>query len=108
MNEPNETKPGQLALYLKGDLAPAKRHLYRLLVENEHPVRSILSEIRDSIERCEKRIDRDLAPFKVVIEVSGGVAECTECSEGVTVEIVDHDNLKAEVEDARRKSKEGA
>ena len=29
---------------------------------------------------------------KVIIEVSGGVAEVTQCPEGVEVEIIDHDN----------------
>lgn len=29
--------------------------------------------------------------LKVVIEVKGGVAECTQCPEGVEVEIIDHD-----------------
>ena len=29
---------------------------------------------------------------KVVIEVLGGVAEVTQCPEGVEVEIIDHDN----------------
>lgn len=32
---------------------------------------------------------------KVVIEVRGGVAECTTCPEGVEVEIIGHDNLDA-------------
>lgn len=32
----------------------------------------------------------------VKVEVSGGVAEVTECPEGVEVEIIDHDDLKAE------------
>ena len=32
----------------------------------------------------------------VKIEVFGGVAECTEASEGVSVKIIDHDNIAAE------------
>ena len=28
---------------------------------------------------------------KVIIEVYGGVAECTQCPSGVEVEIIDHD-----------------
>lgn len=35
---------------------------------------------------------------KVIIEVSGGVAECTQCPEGVEVEIIDHDDLAASCE----------
>lgn len=30
--------------------------------------------------------------LKVVIEVPGGVAECTSCPPGIEVEIIDHDN----------------
>lgn len=33
--------------------------------------------------------------LKVIIEVSGGVAEVTSCPENVEVEIIDHDNLEA-------------
>lgn len=36
---------------------------------------------------------------RVVVEVSGGVAEVTECPDGVDVDIVDHDNIEAEKED---------
>lgn len=35
-----------------------------------------------------------LAELHVVIEVSGGVAECTVAPVGVSVEIIDHDNLE--------------
>ena len=35
---------------------------------------------------CKKR--------RVVIEVYGGVADCTECPSDVEVEIIDHDNLE--------------
>lgn len=38
---------------------------------------------------------------KVVVEVSGGVAEVSECPPGVDVEIIDHDNLEAEEEERR-------
>ena len=34
------------------------------------------------------------AALKVKVEVSGGVAEVTECHAGVEVELIDHDNLK--------------
>ena len=30
----------------------------------------------------------------VIVEVSGGVAEVTECPEGVEVKIIDHDNME--------------
>jgi len=33
---------------------------------------------------------------KVVIEVSGGIADVTSCPDGVDVEIIDHDNLEEE------------
>lgn len=33
-------------------------------------------------------------PVQVLIEVQGGVAECTVCPPGVEVKIVDHDNEK--------------
>jgi len=35
-------------------------------------------------------------PLHVVIEVSGGVAECTSRPNGVYVEIIDHDNNEAD------------
>jgi hypothetical protein len=35
---------------------------------------------------------------KVVVEVSGGVAEVTHCPPNVEVEIIDHDDLEAELE----------
>ena len=41
---------------------------------------------------------RGATPLHVKVEVSGGVAEITECSEGVIVELVDHDNDKDERE----------
>lgn len=34
---------------------------------------------------------------KVIIEVTGGVAEVTQCPDDVMVEIIDHDNQEAEV-----------
>lgn len=36
--------------------------------------------------------DRHKAKKRVLIEVLGGVAECTRCSPGVKVTILDHDN----------------
>jgi hypothetical protein len=32
----------------------------------------------------------------VTIEVRGGVAEVTQCAQGINVEIIDHDNLDEE------------
>jgi len=40
---------------------------------------------------------------KVVVSVRGGVAELVSCPPGVSVRIVDHDNLAAEQEDRRRR-----
>jgi hypothetical protein len=34
--------------------------------------------------------------LKATVEVTGGVAEVTDCPDGVEVEIVDHDDLEAE------------
>lgn len=45
---------------------------------------------------CGSRRPNDLEKLKVTIEVSGGVAECTDCPEGVEVQIIDHDDLEAE------------
>ena len=39
---------------------------------------------------------------KVVVSVRGGVASLVSCPPGVTVRIVDHDNLEAERADRRR------
>lgn len=38
---------------------------------------------------------------RVVIEVSGGVAEVTQCPDGIEAEIIDHDNLEAEKEESQ-------
>jgi len=38
--------------------------------------------------------------LKVIIEVSGGVADVTQCPEGVEVEIIDHDNEEVGEEDS--------
>lgn len=38
---------------------------------------------------------------KVVVEVSGGVAEVTQCPDGVEVEIIDYDDLEDQAEQAR-------
>ena len=40
--------------------------------------------------------------LKVVIEVLGGVAYVAKCPEGVTVEIIDHDNESERVESFRK------
>lgn len=61
MSEPNETPPGRLAEYLVGDLGPARRHIQRLLTHEISPSRAVLEEIGESLERCVRRIERDLA-----------------------------------------------
>lgn len=67
----NPTPPGHLANYLKGDLDVALRHLDRLIGRDAWfahyvpagPLRGILLEIGDSINRCIERIDRDVPPL---------------------------------------------
>lgn len=59
MNEPNSTPPGRLAEYLKGDLAPAIRHVISLQAQ-VGGVPAVLSEVAASLARCVRRIDRDL------------------------------------------------
>lgn len=56
---PNPTPEGQLGRYLKGDLAPARRHLERVR-SGQLPIGLVLDEIAASIERCVQRIDRDI------------------------------------------------
>lgn len=46
----------------------------------------------DAIIMALTLIAKKLAAAKVVIEVMGGVADCTECPDFVEVEIIDHDN----------------
>jgi len=41
---------------------------------------------------------------QVVVSVRGGIAETVSCPPGVTVKIIDHDNLEAEEEDKRRRA----
>ena len=60
MSEPNETPSGQLAKYLLGDLGPARRHVALLILGELSASRSVLEEIRDSIARCVRRIERDM------------------------------------------------
>lgn len=42
-------------------------------------------------------------PLRVVVEVEGGVADVTTCPPGVDVEIIDHDNLEADLDKADQK-----
>jgi hypothetical protein len=55
-----DTPKGQLAKYLVGDLAVARRHLERLHLGALHPSPAVLDEIRRSVEDCVKRIERDV------------------------------------------------
>lgn len=51
------------------------------------------------LERELTLVDDEEGPapkLKVTVEVTGGVAEVTDCPDGVEVEIIDHDNLEAE------------
>jgi hypothetical protein len=54
-----------------------------------------------AIEAAESPALAATARPKVVVEVTGGVAEVTTCPDGVDVEIIDHDNLEAEAEQAK-------
>ncbi len=61
----NETPKGQLGKYLKGDLALAERHLFRIAtgrwkIEDTTLFRMVLREVRRSVEDCVKRIERDI------------------------------------------------
>jgi hypothetical protein len=58
---------------------PAETPEFRLVCDNSNEMISAVDEI---IARSRK----------VVIEVSGGVAEATQVPDGVEVEIIDHDN----------------
>ena len=60
-DEPNDTPEGQLAKYLIGDLGVARRHVSRILLGELPASRSVLEEIRGSIARCVRRIERDMS-----------------------------------------------
>jgi hypothetical protein len=56
---PNETPKGQLAKYLIGDLAVARRHIERVK-NGTLPCALVIGEISRSVEDCVKRIERDI------------------------------------------------
>lgn len=56
----NKTPEGQLGKYLIGDLAVARRHLERIRQGILPAEPMVLEEISDAIERCVKRITRDI------------------------------------------------
>lgn len=62
----DETPKGELAKYLKGDLAVARRHLTRLRMGLMPPaiMQRIYEEIEQSIDRCVARIERDVRPLE--------------------------------------------
>ena len=63
---------------------------------NEEPEQE--EEIKDQIKPYNDLLDKlkkVSIEKKVVIEVLGGVADCTYSPEGVEVEIIDHDSKKA-------------
>jgi len=65
---------------------------------DENELKEIKTEWREGYFICDEHEARtyihelETEPQKVVIEVSGGVAECTTCPDNVKVEIIDHDN----------------
>lgn len=80
--EPNETPEGKLPEYLIGDLGPARRHLMRI-ANGELPFSlSVLREMRNSIERCVQRINRDMKSDKSPSQVPNELN--TPCTSGVS------------------------
>lgn len=69
--------------------------LHGIFGENETAVDFHVRMLRAAYQHA---LDRQLHVGKVVIEVLGGVAEITAQSDGVDVEIRDHDNEMAEAE----------
>lgn len=56
--------------------------------------RAVFDALTEAIAEAETTLP--MLKLKVVVEVSGGVAEITEQPDGVDVEIIDHDNLEDE------------
>jgi hypothetical protein len=61
-NEPNETPPGKLREFLKGDLGPAWRLTTGVLSGNipSPTTAQIVQEVAESVQRCMRRMDRDM------------------------------------------------
>lgn len=64
------------------------------MIEEIRTIQSPVNTLVDVQSLGRAALGNNPLPLKVVVEVSGGVAEVTTCPTGVEVEIVDHDNAK--------------